>query len=65
MAHTYHIHTDDFSISIEAENVADALSQAGVPESVTDADAFAEWLESAGGYGAIHEDGVELVRVQA
>lgn len=63
---TYYITTDSSSQEIEADTLAEALKEWGeAPTKVTDVDSFEEWLEKAGGYGSIQEDGVQIASVKS
>lgn len=63
---SYYITTDSSSQEIEASNLAEALKEWGeAPAKVTTAEAFEAWLEKAGGYGSIQEDGVQIASVQS
>lgn len=61
---TYYISTDSFSQTVHAASLSEALVEFGeVPQTVTTAEEFREWLGGMGGYGSIQENGVEIVRV--
>lgn len=63
---TYHITTDSSSQEIEASNITEALKEWGeAPAKVNNASSFEAWLEKAGGYGSIQEDGVQIASVKA
>ena len=62
----YYIYTDGGSAELEANNLAEALSEWGeAPKSVTTSEAFEEWLEKCGGYGGIQENGIQIANVRS
>lgn len=62
----YYIYTDSKSQEIEAKNIKQALKAWGeAPPSVTTPAKFEAWLKKSGGYGVIHENGVQIARVAA